>query len=118
MPDREYPCPQCGSATDCRLECAGYPGERNGKKTIMVCVPACGGAIEFYCTNKACGWWHRTPNNRSDAATMPVAPPWLDKVLAELSRARMSEFSNNVFVGCTILLQNSVPAIRSSPSSL
>jgi hypothetical protein len=79
----EYPCPLCGAQVFWEPECAGYPGEWNGKKTIMVCVPACGGAIEFYCKGEECDWWHRTPNNRGDAATMPAAPPWLDRALAE-----------------------------------
>lgn len=76
-----YPCPRCGSETDWKLECPGYAGS-DGK--IMVCYPYCGNAIEFFCTNRACHWWYRAPNNRADAAEMPAAPLWIGKALTEM----------------------------------
>jgi len=81
--DKEYPCPQCNSKTDWRLECPGYGGE--GK--VMVCYPPCGNAIEYFCTNEACQWWHRSPNNRSDKATMGAAPSWLAEALDEFKES-------------------------------
>ena len=78
MEDKEYPCPLCNTKTDWRFECPGYgpPGH------IMVCMP-CSNAVEYYCTNRECEWWHRTPNNRGDITKMGVAPTWLAEALAE-----------------------------------
>jgi hypothetical protein len=84
MADAEYPCPECDAETDWRFECPGYPGTWNGKATIMVCQD-CSNAIEFFCTNRDCPWWHRTPNNRDDASTMGDAPTWLAQALARFS---------------------------------
>jgi hypothetical protein len=75
MTDEERPCPLCNSDTEWDLECPGYGG--------MVCVPACGNAIEWTCTNKDCQWWYRAPNDRSDKATMGIAPVWLNEALRE-----------------------------------
>jgi hypothetical protein len=75
MADEERPCPLCASSTDWIFECPGYGG--------MVCVPACGNAFEYYCTNNDCQWWHRVPNNRGDRATMGIAPTWLAGALRE-----------------------------------
>lgn len=80
----EKRCPVCGGATDWRLECPGYPGiDGNGKRTVMVCVPACGNATEFFCLDDACGWWYRYPNHR-DVDRMGRKPAWMDEVLAEM----------------------------------
>ncbi len=68
----EYPCPLCGSETEWDPECPGY-----GKNPTMVCVPACGNADEYTCTNDDCDWWYREPNNRGDKETMGIVPPWL-----------------------------------------
>lgn len=77
-------CPVCGCATEWRLECPGYPSiDEKGKQTVMVCVPACGNATEFFCLDDACGWWYRYPNHR-DVDKMGRKPEWMDEVLAEM----------------------------------
>ena len=70
---KDEPCPVCGSPTRCESACPGWHGQGG---QIMVCQ-GCGNAEEWHCTNKACGWWYREPNIRSDKDKMGGRPPWL-----------------------------------------
>lgn len=72
----EFPCPECGHPTSWESECPGYRSE--GK--VMVCVPPCGGAQEFFCVCADCSWWYRYPNRRSTEG-MGMRPEWLEQAI-------------------------------------
>lgn len=73
--DTPYECPYCGILVQYEFECPGY-----GQNPVMVCVPPCGGAIEFTCP--ICDWWFRHPNNR-DTTKMGRRPEWIAQALKD-----------------------------------